>query len=353
MSDRPLPARVAIAALWGLAFLPMAGAAQGVSASLSDPRAYLVQMRCENPRVLPGDATCGALRPVGEDEDPGYRLNNGDDGAGRIDSINIPVTRNNKWRVVSPDVHVNERDPARQGGVSVEGVGARFLSVLGSWSPVALSRFANEQCPSMPDSSDRFLDAWVLGPSRDTDERVGHGTTRSNNLATAHGAACPARYHASAYTWEKRPFVYRWGRRFESLVSVHYSAAAPRDGGPGPAEQRERLYLAYGIGLARWEKWSREDWSDPKSGQSAFDQARTLFATRRCNRPVEDADQGDGVKYAPVTSDGVFAETITAGPGQAPRVWYLTRCEDYTHLIAGPATVLIRRAADADSLFWR
>jgi hypothetical protein len=338
--------------LSGAIVLSGTAAAQSSDHQAVGPAAFLLQMRCQTPGTLPGDPNCGSLSAVREGEDPGYRLNNGENGPGRIDSINIPITRHGKWRVVSPDAHVASTDPARQGGVSIEGIGARYLSVLGSWSPVALSRFANPECERMPESSDRFLDAWVLGPAHDTGAPQGAGLTRSNNLAGAHGAACPDRYHAAAFTWEKRPFTYSSGRRFESLVSVHYSAASP-PGIPGPAEQRERLYLAHGIGLARWEKWSRDDWSDRRSGQGALEQARAVFASHRCNRPIEDVDQQDGVRYGSVTSDGVFAETIVSAPGEASHVWYLTKCEDYAHLMSGSTADLIRRAENADDLFWR
>jgi len=319
---------------------------------------FLIQQRCDVPTALPGDPACRTMRPVEPGEDPLYRLSNGAEGEGRIDMVNLPIERHGKWRVVSPDAHVNVTDATTgiKGGVSVEGVGARFLSVLGSWSPVAVSHFTNAACDAMPDNSDRFLDSWVLGPAQDGTAMAGHGETRSGNL-TRHegetdGPGCPARLRKAAYSWIRQDYTYRSGRRFPSLVSVHYSAASPQ-GGPGEAEQRERLYLAWGLGLARWEKWSREDWRNPKTGETALDQARRVFVSGRCNTPIDDRDQGDGVTYGAVSSDGTYAETIRTAPNSPAHRWVLTQCQDYTSLRAGPTRDLQQMSAGASSEFWR
>jgi len=340
----------------GIALYPAPLIAQDASAAMPDTMLFLIQQRCSTPGALPGDLHCGHMRPISPGEDPLYRLSNGLEGAGRIDMINVPVWRNGKWRVVSPDGHVDASNATDRGGVSIEGAGPLYLSVLGSWSPVAFSSFANSSCETMPDRSERFLDSWVLGPTHNTRALAGHGVTHSGNLmqkeGRASGQACPARYRAAAFSWVREDYVYRSGRRFPSLISVHYSAANAQ-GQPGPAQQRERLYLAWGLGLARWEKWSREDWQSTRTGETALAQARRVFESGRCNEPAEDREQGDGVRYSPVSSADSYAETIRESTDAPPYRWYLTQCQDYTSLRAGPAQDLMRLSQKASPAFWQ
>lgn len=329
-----------------------ANAAGGYSNVLVSPARFLVQMRCMVAGTLPGDARCGGLIPLREGEEPSYRLSNGERGAGRIDMINLPVVRNGKWRVVSPDVHVQAPDGAAVGGVSVEGVGKHYLSILGSWSPVAMSFFVSDECNRDPQGSDRFTGGWVLGPAQATNATQAAGVTHSNNFINHPGPDCPPRYHAAAFTWQHTAFTYTSGRRFDSLVSTHYSAA-DTDGSPGSAEQRERIYLAYGIGLARWEKWSRDDWSNVKTGRSALAEAQAVYSADHCNRPLDDVASGDGIVFGRVVEvDGAWAERI-AVPGQAPHLWYMTKCEDYATLIPGQTNDLVTWALAANGVFWR
>lgn len=384
-------ARLGLARL-GLAHLVLVAAwVLPVPAARAEPVAdFMVMEVCLDPdgAILAGtspiDATCGPRRKIAGGEVPPYRLRNwppgnGDCAGGLIVKYNVPVIRDDVTRIVSFSNHADGCDTndgaevAR--GLSVQWHDDQFGFIMASWSPVAMSSFQSPLCSAGSGGPERFYRGWVIAPETLPEPgKPGWGVFPSHlttGPAPGPSDACPERFASGLTVWIVDDMVFGAGSSettpLRAVVSHHYSRSSLAGDGPGAAMQMERTYWTREFGLTRWEKWARDDWTNPRSQRPATELAHSLFARLRCNRPyalpaqVTPHMQSDGL-----TGDGFWRQTLhyaanvaahDAGHDAATAKghgWVMTLCEDYTNLARTPPPAnVLADAARIDSRYWQ
>lgn len=221
-----------------------------------------------------------------------------------------------------------------------------------------MSSFESPLCRTAQGGASRFFRGWVLAPAELPPPRQPGWGIFPANLATGPAAGpaapCPPRYHPALTLWVLDDIAFG-SARLTAVVTHHYARTDPTGSAPGPAEQMERTYWTREFGLTRWEKWAREDWRHPRSGRTAPDLARALFARGRCNQPYAlPASVTPRMRAEPASADGLWRQVIV-GPGRGERRgWVMTLCEDYTNLVRSPpAAGALADAARIDDAYWR
>jgi len=317
-----------------------------------------------DPDHAPGEPGCTHMRPIRDGEIPPYFLtnfpshaNHCPDGGGPIAKINIPIKRGDTTRIVSLYSHRPE-DTACHGpgtsdkiGASIEWHDAEYGFIMGSWSPVGLSNFLSPLCEKDPTRSSRFFRGWVLGPTRSLGAG---GQVFQSKLAVGKAdeaaAACPAKYHPGYTAWRPTDFTYTSGATLNSIISDHYASAAKDQNGPGKSEQLERTYWTREYGLTRWEKWARDDWHNPRSGMASQALASTLGKTGTCSKPwgMPETTPPGLARHASTPTE-LHTDPVTG----ERHLWYMTLCDDYSHIVHHPADRLTKEADEAASpAFW-
>lgn len=244
--------------------------------------------------------------------------------------MNIPVTRGGVTRIVSTTDHdlAGECDSGSQdkapatdqetGGASVQWRDTSFGYIMGSWSPVSLSSFVGPLCAQNPQSSTRFARGWVIGPtSLPAPGAYGYialpGALEAQpSLATP----CPTATHTGFTSWVRDSFSFTFGLTFDALMSEHYSRSNAAGDGPGEAQQVERTYWTEAFGLSRWEKWSRDDWVNPRNHMTAMQQASALYQSGDCKTPYSiTARVSPHLAYEPASAPDAFARSVRQPDG--------------------------------------
>jgi hypothetical protein len=151
------------------------------------------------------------------------------------------------------------------------------------------------------------------------------------------GDDCPSLNHAGLTTWVRDSFSYSSGLELDSIISEHYSRAAPLGDAPGEAQQVERTYWTDEYGLSRWEKWARDDWVNPHNHLTALQQAQALFRSGDCKAPYSiNAKVSANLMYRPEVLTDTFGRLIQQSGEPNAHTWYLTLCEDYTKIVKTP-----------------
>lgn len=319
--------------------------------------------------VAPVDPACRIRRKIRLDETPPYRLRGwppeGGCSNGLLVKWNMPVAKAGTTRIVSVSERTQDgcgvAEEAEAGadvfdGASIQWFDAGYGFIMGSWSPVGQSSFLSPYCAPNPASSRRFFRGWVIAPAVVPQPRVPGWGVFPSKLLAGHGAApigpCPDRYQHGLTVWIVDDVSFR-GMKLPAIVSHHFAQADRGGMAPGPAEQMERTYWTREFGLTRWEKWARDDWSNPRNRQPADVLAKSMFAHGRCSQPYG---------LPPVVTPGLRTEAIRAGGSYSqvftdPRTnerhtWYMTLCDDWTNLLRSPPTQSPDRSAGADERYW-
>jgi hypothetical protein len=169
--------------------------------------------------------------------------------------------------------------------------------------------------------------------------------------------ACAQRYNRGLTTWFTTKFQFKSNLNLVSIVSSHYSRSSKSGETPGEAMQVEQTYWTREFGLSRWEKWAREDWVHPRSGQAAPVLAARIAAAGRCSRPGLDAvTYNDKLQVSATSPDTkAYSRVIRDGETGETHTWYMTLCEDYTNAAvpSGQTDYLKFVNGLADDLYWK
>jgi hypothetical protein len=318
------------------------------------------------PRLAPIDADCTARRQLRAGEAPPYRLADWPRQSAACTPLlartNVPVERNGITRVVSLSERVAEArcdatdETAR--GLSVQWHDAAFGFIMASWSPVAVSNFESPLCAGANGGARRFFRGWVISPAELPPAGTPGWAIFASHLAAGPpaGAAdpCPQRYHEALTLWLVDAVQFR-AARLTAVISHHYAAGSASGDAPGGAMQVERTYWTREFGLTRWEKWAREQWTNPHTGEAATRTAARLFAGGRCNAPYSlPASITPHMAAEPLTGDGAWRQVVRDPASGARAAWVMTLCEDYTNIIRTPASAAVQAAAARiDAAYWR
>jgi hypothetical protein len=332
------------------------------------------------PALSPADQGCTRRRDIKAGEPIPYHMHNfpRSNGPckfrlGTISKDHFPVTKNSVTRVVSyydkgvdrgcSGVQPNEpsfgKDDPNEGG-SVQWYDDKYGFTMGSWSPVASSVFQTPSCSSYPDSSRQFFRGWIIAPAQvpSKNEAPGYGVFESKlfkGTAAAAFARCPASYNRYLATWVRGDFTYRSGLRLDSIVSSHYSRANAAGTSPGASMQMERTYWTREFGLARWEKWAREDWIHPRSGKRVPDLAGAVRLSNSCSKPYDMPEKvSAGLEFGPVSAEGGYSQIVRDTTTSQQYRWHVTICEDYTNIVKDSGGGLVAKWGDhIDNSYWR
>jgi hypothetical protein len=325
--------------------------------------------------AIPGGSNCKRRRDIAAGEQPPYFLQNfaSSDAAcrpGMIRKVNLPVQKGKTIRVVSSTERTycgsppasDDEDSQGRNGASIQWYDKGYGFIMGSYSPVSLSSFESDLCANDRNSSHRFFRGWVIAPFEVPDiASTGFGVFPSKHHAGAPAEAmgpCAKRYNRGLTAWLVDDFTYKSGRKFTSIISSHYSRSAPDAESPGDAMQVEQTYWTRELGLSRWEKWSREDWIHPRSKKTSRELGLRLRQGGRCSSPPEGTktyNQQMLIESVPA-SRYLYEQTIRNKQTGEEHRWFMTLCEDYTNVIAAPATAgnpAVEIGDLADDLYWR
>ncbi len=365
--------RVSILSLlfWVCIVLAQTPARPAAAQHISD---WMVMQVCSDgagailPGVVPIDPACTKHRKIGQNETPPYRLRGWPavDGChgGIVTKWNMPIAKAGVIRIVSVSEQTMEgcEDDATAEddwfkGASIQWFDGGYAFIMGSWSPVGLSSFESPLCQQGAASSHRFFRGWVIAPTVVPQAGIpGWGVFPSKLLVgkgTPVAGPCPTHYQRGLTMWVMDDVQFR-GPKLRAIVSHHFARADTSGIAPGAAEQVERTYWTREFGLTRWEKWARDDWTNPRSHQPAIVLAKQMFAHGRCSKPYGlPARVTPGLVTEPLLTDGTYSQAFIDPRIGQRHVWYMTLCDDWTNFLRTPPAPGVNRSAGIDPVYWR
>jgi len=264
---------------------------------------YLVQRICldeegKPTRALPIEAVCLHSRPQLSDDAATYRKHDWPNALGVPEialgyqaSDSVVQRRGGRTLFVQTfDFGNAPRVFGRFDGG--KGDGGQVAVLVGAWSSYAMTEdgdggvqwFIGEACMSAPRSDRRFF-SWAIFRN-DASEDAWASIVASLNI-TSKADICPVNLNAAftRYRLDRVDFPFRiiadppgavrtLEHALEVVVSEHFGGASIK-----AADHLERFYLAKGLGLVRWERWSNSAVAhDPGARVSAT----ILAQTARC-----------------------------------------------------------------------
>ncbi|MGO4440799.1 hypothetical protein [Rhizobium sp. RAF56] len=322
--------------------------------------------------AVPGERECRHHRNVKPGEIPPYRLGNFAAPAancrqGSISKLNLPLVRGSNTRIVSTTIRNRSDncagDALAGNGASIQWRDNGYGFIMGSYSPVMLSVFESSGCLEHSDTSERFFRGWVIAPTAVPPlGSTGYGVFESKLLrgaASDHMGPCAIQYRRALTTWAVTQVTYKSGRRLVSIVSDHFAKVARSQRSQGESQQMEQTYWTREFGLARWEKWARQDWTNPRNKIGAIPLAQALYARDRCGPPVDgtfsfspEMEVSSAGRGSP---DRAYARTIRNPATGETETWLMTLCEDYTNVQSAPDAESEANTVPslADEAYWR
>jgi hypothetical protein len=321
--------------------------------------------------LVPGDPGCTSRRNMASTDDKFYYYNyihpsnTVCSGQPYVAWISYPEVQNGVRRVVmyqdrgcpglatfgtldGATIPGEEDESKAKDGISIRWYEAgKYAFLMSSWSPVDQSYWVTDYCNTYPTKSNRFFNGWIAStttlPLTGTVSALVN-TAKSGKVADAASipTGCPSNYATPLVIFGRDSFTYKSGKTFDSIISQKYSNGVPGKTYPGDALAFERTYYTDEFGVTRWEKWSREDYSETdKNGVtwSAPQLAARLYATGKCSKPYDfkNVITSDMTSGTLIDDGTVYKEPYVYTPTSERRVWYVTDCADYsnTGLVSG------------------